>query len=117
MPTRVPRPRTKLHSAVETPKPLRAMLVPGKRHAHGCTACGRRYTDACQEPLVNRTCSCVTGHARSQWDRDSDPQDCCRLYSQPVVNTETLARYALGGDEPWFQCQTCFRTHPRDPRE
>jgi hypothetical protein len=95
-----------------------AFNKPGKFHAHRCIDCNLRYEDACHEPRVNATCGCKTRlHNRPVWLRDKDPQECCRLYSVEVTDPVILERYALGGDTPWFMCQTCFRSHPVDPRE
>lgn len=85
-------------------------------HAHGCTECGRRYTDSCQSTAVNGRCyGCRTGRSRSKWDQDFDPILCCRTDSALIKDKETLSRYNLAGPGPWYRCKTCSRTHPYRP--
>jgi hypothetical protein len=83
-------------------------------HAHGCTTCGLRYGDACATPGDNDTCMpCRLGTPRVE--TGFDPAPCCGDHSRPVTDPEVLARYALGGPGPWWQCRRCFRSHPFDP--
>lgn len=87
-------------------------------HAHGCRQCGRRYMDTCKTPLENGVCMspCTNGLEPPLWDRDKSPADCCRANSRLTTDNAVLNSYALGGPGPWFQCATCKRTHPFDPK-
>lgn len=87
-------------------------------HAHGCLQCGRRYSDACEVPLVNAVCtSCRTGQPVPFWDQHRFPAECCTIKSKPVTDVVILNSYALAGPGPWFQCRSCGRTHPFDPSQ
>lgn len=87
-------------------------------HAHGCLACGRRYTDTCGTPAVNAECTtCRTGQPPATWDRDYEPQSCCRRHAVLITTVDVLDRYSLAGPGPWFLCRECARTHPFDPKE
>lgn len=77
-----------------------------------------RYEDACATPLVNGQCDCaIPGYTYPVWRTDRLPQSCCRLYAQPITDLAVLDLYALGGDQQWFFCPKCARTHPSDPKE
>lgn len=109
--------RTKVRTAVSTPKSRRAKLP--RFHAHGCVKCKQRYTDTdCADPYVNGSCiSCRTGHPVSTLRAGMLPVGCCIERSVRVTDVDTLSQYALGGPGPWYQCQVCKRTHPFDPSQ
>ena len=118
MPPRSPQQRKGFYTAVDAKRSPHANNKPGKIHAHKCVTCGLRYEDVCQTPAINGECGCtLPNHVRPVWLRDKDPQDCCRLYSQPLTHPAVLERYALAGDSGWWQCAKCFRSFPNDPRE
>lgn len=88
-----------------------------KHHAHRCTTCGRRFTDACGQPEVNTSCmTCKFGHSRPLWHVNHDPQPCC-VGAQVMTDPREVVRYSLGGPGPWYQCSTCHRTHPNPVKE
>jgi hypothetical protein len=104
--------------AVLRPVLMAAVLrLRNKHHAHGCTECSLRYTDACDTPEENWRClMCRSGQERALWDQNSDPDECCRTLSRQVSDAETVMRYKLGGPGPWFRCDKCSRTHSFNPR-
>lgn len=88
----------------------------GKHHAHGCSECHLRYTDACSTPEQNGKCvTCRVGQQRALWDQNSDPAGCC-VNAREVKDAETLGKYKLAGPGPWYRCPVCSRTHAHDPR-
>lgn len=89
----------------------------GNLHRHVCTNtdCRLIYEDACFSPERNGRCRPCTGRRRT-WVQpnglhDLDPRPCCHDNTQLVVDNDDLARFTLAGPGPWFQCQTCKRTH------
>lgn len=84
-------------------------------HAHGCTQCSRRYSDACAQATVNALCQACKGRQRPIWELDLDPQACCEVNSVPVTRPEKLMNYRLAGDMPWWICVKCCRTIPFNP--
>lgn len=96
---------------------VKARKIP-EFHAHGCQTCGERYTDACQTPTVDRACfQCRTGIPRAIWDRNMLPRECCRASALKMTSLREMERYGLGGSVEWWQCPTCKRTIPYDPKE
>jgi hypothetical protein len=86
------------------------------QHAHGCTQCGWRYMDSCQEKTTDGLCShCRTGQPYGQEAENRRPRPCCPLYVKLVVEAEIKIRYRLGGACTWWMCQHCYRTHPFKP--
>jgi hypothetical protein len=94
---------------------MAARKVP-THHAHGCFECRRRYTDTCAQPLLNARCyACRTGRPVPCIEAGWLPRACCTQRAKLVTDTDTLNRYALGGSTAWWQCRTCYRTHPFNP--
>lgn len=92
-----------------------AKVKVGARHAHGCTTCHARYSDACADTANDGLCQTCRGTPRPLWEAAYDPIACC-LTSAVPVRGETRARYSLAGTSTWFICLYCARTHPFDPR-
>ena len=88
----------------------------GKHHAHGCSECSARYTDACLAPSVDARCQECRGstHGRPMWDVSGDPASCCYEYSKEAT-IEVRGAYQLAGERTWYRCSVCSRTHPRKP--
>jgi hypothetical protein len=109
--------RKLVHSAVSR------VYVPLKKdesawHHHGCTECGKFYTDAhgCFTGGENDLCQECRGGERPLWDHHADPVECCLTFSRLVTDQKTLLLYKLGGSAPWYQCQKCKRAQVYQPR-
>jgi len=104
-------------AVVDAPLLTAVRQLRNKHHAHGCTECSLRYTDACATPEVNDLClGCRTGRLeRALWDVNSNPDRCCSTQSRKVTDAETVMRYKLGGPGPWYRCTKCSRTHSFNP--
>lgn len=96
----------------KTRDPSLAKLV-GRSHFHYCTNrdCRLIYEDSCDTPEVSGECSPCRGRARPVWDADRDPQECCLDNCKQVTFRPDLITHQLAGPGPWFQCQTCARSH------
>lgn len=85
-------------------------------HAHGCTNCHVRYSDACADVVNDGRCEACRGCKPWQFMIDSAaPKDCCRRASRMVTKDEKVT-YRLAGGHLWHICGTCKRTHPTNPR-
>lgn len=86
-------------------------------HHHGCSECGKFYTDAhgCWTGGENGLCQDCKGGERPLWDLHADPQECCLEASVRVTDQKTLLNYKLGGSDPWYQCQICKRAQVYRP--
>lgn len=84
----------------------------GKKHRHFCSdrECRLYYQDACDQPETNQLCPACRGIRRG-YDGWMDPQECCIDNTKQVVDKAVMKLYELAGPGPWYQCQTCFRTH------
>lgn len=89
----------------------------GKNHRHVCTneRCRLLYEDNCQQPETNQLCRPCRGQRRAWVYSDGraafDPRPCCRGNTALLTEPDDLLKYECAGPGPWFQCQTCFRTH------
>ncbi len=88
----------------------------GQLHAHGCSLCGRYYTDVCSDSGEDGICKdCIPHHfGRPSWEQGADPQVCCRTESVPVTSAQ-IQSFRLGGRADWWICARCNRTHPYNP--
>lgn len=85
-------------------------------HAHGCSGCGERYDDVCDEPNSNELCRRCQGFGVWELLRQNRlPRDCCFLHSRLATKDE-LKSYRLSTACDWFRCRVCARTFPfRNP--
>ncbi len=102
--------------AVTGVKPTTKGKFDGELHHHGCALCGHYYVDHCHDSGEDGICKdCQVSHfGRPSWEKDNDPQRCCRTDSRPALAREVLS-YRLGGRSDWWICRTCCRTHPYNP--
>lgn len=87
----------------------------GRLHAHGCTRCHVRYTDACVDLLDGHCTACRGGRAWQLLIDSAAPHDCCFEKSR-LITKDDKERYSLAGGHLWHICTTCSRTHPCKPR-
>lgn len=104
--------------AMARPKTLPTLLksLNGRHHAHGCSDCKLRYTDACRTSDVDGLCQDCrkSAHGRPVWEVNGDPHPCC--YRDSIKATiEVRSAYELAGTRSWWKCRTCARTHPYQP--
>ncbi len=86
----------------------------------GCTTCGVRFcviaTNAhstCQDCRLKLE---GIGTGRPLWDRNGDPAPCC-LTARLIDDADTLVAYRCAGPTLWWQCHTCKRCHPYNPKD
>lgn len=92
-----------------------ARKTAGSLHAHGCRRCRTRYQDACLSPEADARCtSCNGGRAWQLLIDNANPRPCCQ--QARLATKEERERYRLAGQQLWFICLTCARTHPFDPK-
>ena len=102
---------------------VQRVYVPSKKdesawHHHGCTECGKRYSDAHGSFTggENGLCQECRGGERPLWDTNGDPIECCLTQSRLVDDPKVLLSYKLGGSDPWYQCKKCKRAQVYLPR-
>lgn len=88
----------------------------GRSHAHGCSECNNRYTDACTIPDIDARCQVCRGtsHGRPMWDESADPASCCYQHCKEAT-MQIRGVYGLAGTRTWYRCSVCSRTHPFKP--
>lgn len=85
-------------------------------HLHFCSDrdCRLVYECAaheCPDVAKNTRCPLCRGQIRPAWVSARDPQECCLGNCTQVTRPDELIRYRLAGPGPWFQCDTCARSH------
>jgi hypothetical protein len=97
-------------------KEYRAGHFDGQLHAHGCSLCGRYYTDVCKDSGEDAICKdCIPHHyGRPSWEQTADPQLCCRSNSVKATEAQ-IQSFRLAGRSDWWICLGCSRTHPYNP--
>lgn len=83
-------------------------------HYHGCSLCGRRYPDGCDQPDENRACQTCRSERLSIHHIGLEPKDCCRENSKPASKDEAK-HYRLRGSGRWWICRTCYRQFGFNP--
>lgn len=104
--------------AQKTPQELMAKLgADSIVHGHLCAECVTRYDDRCVTPHINSVCpTCRYGNSRSLWRDTGSPQECCIKGPLRKMTLKESVAANLAGSTFWWECSTCKRKHPFDPK-